>query len=71
MIENNTWIKKILLILFFIRLAVSSETELAAKFVKEFYQEKGASQYVNFGCLNNDGRPKMICNIYLKNKFFA
>ena len=61
MVENNIWTaipkaKILLLILFLIGLANSSETKITAKFVKEFFQEKGVPQIVSFGCWSNDGR---------------
>ena len=41
--------------LYLITLAVSMEIQTTAKFVKDYFQEKGIFQIASFGCLNNDG----------------
>ena len=48
-------IKILFYFLFLITLAVSVEIETTAKFVKDYFYEKGIFQIASFGCLNNDG----------------
>lgn len=49
-----------------IRFAVSSEIEIKAKFVKDYFQDRNVRQIVSFGCFNEDGKKlTKVCLVNL------